>query len=295
MTIKHTIIYNLLSSFFNVLLIIATKIMIEHHTITPQNASFLRNISSLIILLPLILSTLSKSPHQILHQIPHSTMFFRALFFSICAFIWPIVYCNIPLHIAMTLTFIIPFLSNTLLTTFLKEKIPSYIWSSMIISTIGVIIILQPHIHEFNTYYLLALLCIILWSIASTLNKSIAQQKIPTHIALYYLTIYSSIFTSIIIFLFHIPLPHQILLPLIILGTIGITAQYFVLKSYQTSTGYLVNCMEFLRFLMFLLSDILIFKTHITPSTIIGSTIIGLSIYYIIFQYKHHQTKPQNI
>ena len=54
--------FNIIASFFNVLLVVVIKLMVNKEMITPEIASFFRHISALIIILPFILLTLKKEP-----------------------------------------------------------------------------------------------------------------------------------------------------------------------------------------------------------------------------------------
>ncbi len=282
---NRTLFYNIAASFFNVLLIVVIKLMVDASMITPEIASFFRHVSAFLIISPFLISTLKKSPEHFIQKIPHFAMFVRGLFYAIATFLWPIVYTHIPLHIAMTMGFLVPFISNILLVIFLKEKIPNYVWISMLFGVVGVLIILRPYIHDFNKYHILALVCITFWAASATLNKFIAQKRVKVHIALFYLTIYASIFTSGLVFFAKISIPHNIFLPIACLGFVSVVAQFFVIKSYQTSAGYLVNTMEFVRFLMFLTADVLLFGANLTLMTIVGSVIIGASVYYVLRRY----------
>jgi drug/metabolite transporter (DMT)-like permease len=283
---QQALIYNLLSSFFSVLLIIVTKVMVTNGIIVSEIASFFRHVSGLVVVMPFFIKTLEQKPHHFVHKIPQKLMFLRALFFTITTFCWPIVYTHIPLHIAMTIAFLVPFLSNIMLVVFLKEEIPKHVWIVKIIGIIGVVIILEPHVHEFNQYYLIALVCVVFWAIATTLNKHIANKKVRLNISLYYLTVYSVVLTGIFVMLFRVPMPKNMIQPILYLGVISILAQWFTMHAYRHGKGYLVNAMEFIRFLMFLATDIILFGADLTFMVIVGSLLIGGSVLYIVKNYR---------
>jgi len=220
-------------------------------------------------------------------NVPQWVMILRAVCFTVGTFLWPIVFTHMPMHIAMTIGFLAPFISNILLSTFLKEKIPKHAWIAKIVATVGVVVILEPYIHDFNRYYLLAVLCVIFWGIASTLNKLIAERKVRINISLYYVTIYSVIFTGMIVYFGKIEFPNNVLRPILCLGVLSVASQYFSMKAYQVSKGYLVNAMEFVRFLMYLVADILVFGANVKMLTIIGAIIIGFSVYSVVKRHEY--------
>lgn len=282
---NQALVYNILSAFFSVLLVIIVKVMVNEGGITPEMTSFLRHIAGLFVIMPFMIKTLEKNPHYFVHKIPHKLIVWRAILFTVATFIWPVVYTHISLHIAMTIVFAVPFISNILLVVFLKERIPKHVWIAKIIGFIGVVLILEPYVREFNIYYLLAFISVILWSVSTVLNKKIADLKVKIDISLYYLTIYAVILTSILVMIFEIPMPKNIIKPILYLGFIGVIGQILQMKAYGKGSGYLVNAMEFVKFLLFLVSDIIIFGAELSKITILGASIIGVSVFYIIKKY----------
>ena len=281
------LLFNVLSSFFNVMLVVVIKIMVNKGMITPEIASFFRHISALIIILPFVLITLKENPKHFVENVPQWVMILRAVCFTVGTFLWPVVFTHMPMHIAMTIGFLAPFISNILLVAFLKENIPKHAWVAKLLALVGVVVILEPYIHDFNRYYLLAMLCVIFWGIASTLNKFIAQRRVRINISLYYVTIYSVIFTGIIVYFGQIELPKNVLKPILYLGLLSVASQYFSMKAYQVSKGYLVNAMEFVRFLMYLAMDILVFGADVKILTIVGAIIIGVSVYSVVKRHEY--------
>lgn len=260
--------------------------MVKEYIIVSEIASFFRHISALIVILPFMIKNLEQNPHHFVHKVPHKIMISRALCYTFVTFTWPIVYTHIPLHIAMTIAFIVPFLSNFLLVYFLDEKIPKYVWYAKIIAFCGVVVILEPHLKEFDIYYILAFFGVIIWAVATVLNKEIANRGVKPNIALYYLTIYAVVFTGMLIYGLNISITHNFFKPFLMLGVISVLTQWFTIRAYRVSEGYYVNAFEFLRFLMFLVCDIILFGADLTFMTIFGSVMIGLSVVYIVKKYK---------
>jgi len=75
--------------------------------------------------------------------------------------------------------------------------------------------------------------------------------------------------------------------PILCLGVLSVASQYFSMKAYQVSKGYLVNAMEFVRFLMYLVADILVFGANVKMLTIIGAIIIGFSVYSVVKRHEY--------
>ena len=125
------------------------------------------------------------------------------------------------------------------------------------------------------------------WGVASTLNKLIAEKKVRINISLYYITIYSVIFTGMMVYFGNIELPKDVITPILYLGLLSVASQYFSMKAYQVSKGYLVNSMEFVRFLMFLVMDIVVFGANVKMLTIIGAAILGISVYSVVKRHEY--------
>jgi len=81
-------------------------------------------------------------------------------------------------------------------------------------------------------------------------------------------------------------MPQNIIQPILYLGVISILAQWFTMHAYRHAKGYLVNAMEFIRFLMFLVIDITLFGADLTFMVIVGSVLIGGGVLYIVKNYR---------
>ncbi len=90
-----------------------------------------------------------------------------------------------------------------------------------------------------------------------------------------------------IIYFGKIEFPKNVLKPILYLGLLSVASQYFSMKAYQVSKGYLVNAMEFIRFLMYLTMDIVVFGANIKMLTIIGAIIIGASVYSVVKRHEY--------
>jgi drug/metabolite transporter (DMT)-like permease len=278
------LIYNLLAAFINVAVMVAFKLLVLDGNLTANSSGLIRNLFGFIAFSPLIIFHLFKNPKDFTKNVPHKWNFLLGITGGIAMFIWPIVYINIETHIAMTFAFMLPFLANFMLMLWCKEKIPKIAWIAKILCLIAVFIILKPKFPHWNIYYSLALVCVVLWSVSVVFNKKISQSGAKVYISLYWYLFLTTIFTvmcSISVFKEVSWLHWKIFL---LIGGLNSLGNFFTLLSFKKGNGYLPQMMEFVKFIVIIACDILLFDGTISITTTVGSLIICLAIGILFFQ-----------
>lgn len=275
-------LYNIICAFINVLVIISFKILCTQHALPAEAAGTIRNLFGLIAALPLIVLHIIYKPQQFIHDVKHKTNITLGIIGGASMALWPIVFVNMETHIAMTFLFGLPFVANIMFYIFCKEKIPSYVWVVKFISLIGVIIIFQPQLSSWTFYHTLGLICIALWSASAVLTKLSATSNPPIYISIYYYLIWGTLGTI----MFSIPALQKVEYSFwpwfLLIGAINTIGNAFMFLAFKHGRGYIVQIMEFLKFIIVVLIDIALFNTTITVATMIGSTIVVISIIYLV-------------
>jgi len=280
------LIYNLLAAFINVAVMVAFKLLVLDGNLTANSSGLIRNLFGFIAFSPLIIFHLFKTPKDFTKNVPHKWNFLLGITGGIAMFIWPIVYINIETHIAMTFAFMLPFLANFMLMLWCKEKIPKIAWIAKILCLIAVFIILKPKFPHWNIYYSLALVCVVLWSISVVFNKKISQSGAKVYISLYWYLFLTTVFTvmcSISVFKEVSWLHWKIFL---LIGGLNSLGNFFTLMAFKKGNGYLPQMMEFVKFIVIIACDILLFDGTISITTIVGSLIICFAVAILVFSDK---------
>lgn len=278
------LLYNLLAALINVAVMVAFKVLVLDGNLTANSSGLIRNLFGFIAFSPLTLITLLKEPKSFVKNVPHKWNILLGITGGIAMFIWPIVYINIETHIAMTFAFMLPFLANFMLMFWCREKIPKIAWVAKVLCLIAVFVILKPKFPEWNLYYSLAFVCVVLWSVSVVFNKKISQSGAKVHISLYWYLFLTTIFTvicSVSVFK-EVSWSHWLIFLLI--GGLNSIGNFFTLLAFKKGNGYLPQMMEFVKFIVIIVCDVLLFDGIISISTIVGSVIICLAIGMLVLQ-----------
>ena len=285
------LIYNLMAALINVAVMVLFKVLVLDGNLTASSSGLVRNLFGLMAFSPLIIFHLVKTPKDFTENVPHKLNLLLGITGGIAMFVWPIVYINIETHIAMTFAFLLPFIANFMLMIWCKEKIPPIAWVAKILCLVAVYIILHPKFPQWNLYYSLASVCVVLWSISVVLNKKIGQSGGKVHISLYwylFLTTIVTIACSTSVFN-GVEWSHWLIFLLI--GGLNSIGNLFTLLAFKHGKGYLPQMMEFVKFIAIIGCDIVLFHQEISPSTIFGSAIICLAIGMLILTSRENAGK----
>jgi drug/metabolite transporter (DMT)-like permease len=189
--------------------------------------------------------------------------------------LWFYIITLVPLSEVVAITFIVPIITTLAAMWFLKEKVNSKIWISLIIGFVGVLIIVRPGLREIDPVYFLALLVPFIWSISNILTKKLVATERPGTITLY---------LSFIIFIFSIPLAAPYLKPMLLVDLgwfvlLGIISNACYMASaicYSKTDISAVQPFDFTRLLFTAIIAYFAFGEKIDLFTLIGATVILL-------------------
>ena len=262
---------------------------------------FGRTLIQSIILLSFVLLTkktiVLKTHYPILTLVRVVCFFFGFSFFYISL-------TFMTLAMTSALFFSCPFFMSMFAKFFLKEKIGIRRWSAILIGFIGVLIVLNPTLEEFNFFKLAPVACALCYATSMTITKY-TSDKDSIYTQMTWLYIFA-IFASIIIFLvsgdgkfnnfsdstmqfifrewFTNPVgawPY-----VLIMGIVASISFFCVFSAYSIASPSIVSLFEYSYIVWAMLAGYILFETVPVPRTFVGAAIIIGAGFYIYFREK---------
>jgi len=208
------------------------------------------------------------------------------------------------LAMANALFFSSPFFVSILATIFLKEKVGIRRWLAIFVGFIGVYIVLNPDLNNFDYMKLAPVACALCYSISMTITKitsdkdNVFTQMIHLYIGAIIISILFFIFTGKGQFdtfsdqTFQFIFREWFINPsyswpfIIAMGFIGAFAFYFVFNAYSIASPSVVSLYEYSLIIWSIVTGYLLFDNIPTIRTIIGVIIIISAGVYIYFREK---------
>ena len=208
--------------------------------------------------------------------------------------------------LAMTsaLFFSCPFFMSMFAKFFLKEKIGIRRWSAILIGFIGVLIVLNPTLEEFNFFKLAPVACALCYATSMTITKY-TSDKDSIYTQMTWLYIFA-IFASIIIFLVSgdgkfnnfsdstmqfifrewFTNPAGAWPYVLIMGIVASISFFCVFSAYSIASPSIVSLFEYSYIVWAMLAGYILFETVPVPRTFVGAAIIIGAGFYIYFREK---------
>tara|TARA_Y100001970_G_C14124817_1_gene798339 strand:+ start:81 stop:980 length:900 start_codon:yes stop_codon:yes gene_type:complete len=260
---------------------------------------FVRSIIGLL-LISLYLS-ITKQKIIFKSQYPILTLIRVMLFFS--AFLaFYVSLSGLSLAVANTLFFTSPFFITIFSMIFLKEKIGIRRWFAIIFGFIGVIIVMNPKIDDFNFFYILPVYCALCYALSMIIIK-ITSDKDSVYSQIFHLYISALILSSLISlfigdgsynnfentalqFLFREwQLSYNInTLILLFIGLAGGIGFFCLHQAYRIASPPTIAPFEYIIIIWSLIFGWLIFEDTVNLRNIIGIFIIVGSGLYVFFR-----------
>ena len=130
----------------------------------------------------------------------------------------------------------------------------------------------------------LAIVCVVLWSGSVVFNKKISQSGAKVHISLYWYLFLTTIFTVICSISVFNEVSWSYWLIFLLIGGLNSVGNFFTLMAFKKGNGYLPQMMEFVKFIVIIACDVLLFDGIISTTTIIGSVIISFAVGMLVWQ-----------
>ena len=208
------------------------------------------------------------------------------------------------LAMVSALFFSCPFFMSMFAKFFLKEKIGIRRWSAIVVGFIGVIIVLDPNIEEFNFFKLAPVGCALCYACSMTITKYTSDKdNIYTQMTLLYIF---AIIASIIIFLisgdgkfnnFSDPTmqfifrewftnPSDSYHYVLFMGIVASISFFCVFSAYSIASPSIISLFEYSYIIFAMIAGYILFETIPVPRTFLGALIIVSAGIYIYFREK---------
>ena len=208
--------------------------------------------------------------------------------------------------LAMTsaLFFSCPFFMSMFAKFFLKEKIGIRRWSAIVVGFIGVLIVLNPSLDDFNFFKLAPVACALCYSISMTITKY-TSDKDSIYTQMTWLYIFA-LFASLVIFFvsgdgkfntFTDPTlqfivrewftnPGEAWPYVLIMGIVASISFFCVFTAYSIASPSVVSLFEYSYIVFAMVAGYILFETIPVPRTFLGASIIIGAGVYIYFREK---------
>ena len=208
--------------------------------------------------------------------------------------------------LAMTsaLFFSCPFFMSMFAKFFLKEKIGIRRWSAIVVGFIGVLIVLNPSLDDFNFLKLAPVACALCYSISMTITKY-TSNKDTIYTQMTWLYVFA-LFASLVIFFvsgdgkfntFTDPTlqfivrewftnPEEAWPYVLIMGIVASISFFCVFTAYSIASPSVVSLFEYSYIVFAMVAGYILFETIPVPRTFLGATIIIGAGAYIYFREK---------
>lgn len=237
---------------------------------------FLRNLMSLLIMLPLIavqgsgtLKTTRMQGH-----------FFRALVGSCAMQLWFYAITIMPITEATALSFITPLFVTLIAIFYLKEKVGIRRIMALVAGFAGAVIIIQPGGEMFQAHGMFVVVSAMLMAVATMLVKALSNTEPPERIV-FYMALYMTIFSFPLAIAYLQTPTVDILLRAFYIALFSTLAHLFLVRAYQRAPMTLLMPFDYTRLIFTGIMAYFLFHEIPDMWTIAGSVIIVASTVYI--------------
>jgi len=190
---------------------------------------------------------------------------------------------KVPIANATALSFSTTLFATLAAFVFLKEKIRIRRCLAIIIGFVGVIIVLNPALDDFNAYSLLLVCAAMAWGISVTIVKILTQTESSTKIV--GIMTLSLLILSFPLAVIYWRTPDYTELALLLcVGAFATGGHLLMTEAIKRSEVAIVMSIDFARLIWTVLIGAWFFSEHIDAQTIIGAVIIFGAGWYIIFR-----------
>jgi len=248
---------------------------------------FFRNLFGSLALLPIlfkhgfgVFNTNNKRIHS-----------FRALV-GICAmlcFFYGL--AKVPLANATALSFSTTLFAALFAALFLKERIRSKRIIAILVGFMGVLIVLNPNINDFNAYSLLIVLAAVSWGGSVAIVKRLTRDE--SSITIVSIMSLSLTLLSIVpaLLFWKTPTLTQ-LFYLCLIGALATSGHLLMTESLKRSEVATVMSIDFARLIWTALIGVWLFSENIELRTVLGAVIIFGAGWYVVFRESKVAKKP---
>ena len=208
------------------------------------------------------------------------------------------------LAMVRALFFSCPFFMSIFAKVFLKEQIGIRRWSAITVGFIGVLVVLNPTLEDFNFFKLAPVACSLCYACSMTITKYTSEKdNIYTQLTLLYIF---AVIASVIIFLisgdgkfnnFSDPTMQFIFREwfvnpavswpyVFVMGIVASISFFCVFTAYSIASPSVVSLFEYSYIVFAMIAGYILFETIPVPRTFLGASIIIGAGVYIYFREK---------
>ena len=242
---------------------------------------FIRSLSSSIIILPFLFYL--KEHNNILNSF--STNLIRVISSFIAISIQFFSISNIQLAQISTIGYLRPSILSIFAYFFLKEKQTKARWLVLLIGFFSVFLVFSPENFSIQIIAIIALIGVCCGSLSTIAQKFLSKTFTEIQLMVWYslgLTILSLPFSM---FTWQNTNNEQLFF-MILTGLLATTAQYFFIKAYRFSQASFLAPIQYFHIIPILFIGYLIFNETPSIQTLLGATLIIISLFFLLIWEK---------
>ena len=207
----------------------------------------------------------------------------RAVFACFAMFLFFRAFGVLPLADVSSISFASTMIITILAIFIFKEQVGIRRWVAIIFGFIGVLIVFRPGTSLFSLYSIFPLLGAFALSFAIIIMKKLLSYDTPPTSSFYLHAFVALIYLPLLIYNWQQP-TFNLWLMLIAMGFCGGIAQILMTNAYKLSTVNLLQPFDYTAIIWAITFGIIFFNDYPDRYVIIGSIVIVISTYYIIYR-----------
>ena len=249
--------------------------------------AFFRFFFSTLVLLPFMVA---RGKNAFVTRYP-GVQFIRSLLLVLAIAPWCYGVAALPLTLATTLAFTVPFFVLPLAKIFLKEHVGWQRWFATLFGFIGIIVALHPTGDTFNPMALMLVASTIMFATLDIINKKLLTEDETLLSMLFYSALGTAVLGFIPALLTWETPTFQELSFLLLLGGGGSLILFCLLKAFAATEVSALAPFKYFELILSGIFGFIIFQEFPTVSTLFGAAIIVPSTLYIAFYETRQQQK----
>ncbi len=257
-------------------------------TLSGAEVAFFRFFFSTLVLLPFMAA---KGKAAFVTRYPGAQCI-RALLLILALTPWCYGVAALPLTLATTLSFTVPFFVLPLAKIFLKEQVGWQRWFATLVGFTGIVVAVHPTEGSFNPMVLALILSSVMFATLDIINKKLLTEDETLLSMLFYSAMGTAVLGFIPALLTWQTPTLQELFFLALLGAGGSAILFCLLKAYRATDVSALAPFKYVELVLSGLFGFIIFQEFPTTSTLLGAAIIIPSTLYItIFETRQQRTR----
>jgi drug/metabolite transporter (DMT)-like permease len=203
----------------------------------------------------------------------------RNSFHFVGQYVWTLSVTLLPLATVFALEFTMPVWVALLAVPILGERMTFSRAASIVLGFLGVLIILRPGLAAFQPAALLVLLGALVFSISLIATKKMLTVGVSAYAIIFWMMVMQLPMGLLgIDLLFFMKLDAGTILPILVMGIAGVTAQFCVANAFHAGDATLVISLDFLRIPAIALVGWLFYAEALDTFVFLGAAVIVIGV-----------------